>query len=93
MPEKEKKIAGIDGEYRTSSQEKELNDLFLTGFSTPSAKKILKYLRNITIERVAGPNISDIALRHREGMRFIIGLIETRMKEGENERRKQHTNK
>ena len=49
MAEKEKKIAGIDGEYRTSSQEKELNDLFLTGFSTPSAKKILKYLRNITI--------------------------------------------
>jgi hypothetical protein len=86
MAEKEKKVAGIDGEFRTNSQEKQLNDIIVTTFSTVSGRKVLQYLRNITIERVAGPNISDIELRHREGMRFIVGLIETRMKEGEHER-------
>ena len=46
----------------------------------------LKYLRSITIESVAGFNISDQELRAREGMRFLVGIIEQRIKEGKNER-------
>tara|TARA_B100000686_G_scaffold27460_1_gene27051 strand:- start:30004 stop:30282 length:279 start_codon:yes stop_codon:yes gene_type:complete len=83
---KDKNIASIDGQYRSQELEKEINDYFLTTFSAPAGKKVLKYLRTITIESVAGPNITDTELRHREGMRFIVGLIETRIKGGEYER-------
>jgi hypothetical protein len=83
-----KNVASVDGHNRSLEVEKEINDLFLTAFSSPAGKKVIKYLRNITIESVAGPNITDTELRHREGMRFIVGLIETRIKGGEHERSK-----
>ena len=83
-----KNVASVDGHNRSLEVEKEINDLFLTAFSSPVGKKVIKYLRNITIESVAGPNITDTELRHREGMRFIVGLIETRIKGGEHERSK-----
>jgi len=85
---KNKTVTSIDGHNRLAEREKEINDHFVTTFSAPSGKKVLQYLRSITIESVAGPNISDTELRHREGMRFIVGLIETRIKGGENERNK-----
>jgi len=85
---KDKKVTSIDGHNRSTEREKEINDHFVTTFSAPSGKKVLQYLRSITIESVAGPNISDTELRHREGMRFVVGLIETRIKGGEYERNK-----
>ena len=85
---KDRKVASVDGSIRSPDLEKEINLLFLSAFSSPSSKKVLQYLRSITIESVAGPNITDSELRHREGMRFIVGLIETRIKGGEHERSK-----
>ena len=85
---KDKKVTSIDGHNRSAEREKEINDHFLTTFSAPSGKKVLQYLRSITIESVAGPNISDTELRHREGMRFVVGITETRIKGGEYERNK-----
>tara|TARA_R100000322_G_scaffold60411_1_gene37356 strand:+ start:246 stop:437 length:192 start_codon:yes stop_codon:yes gene_type:complete len=55
-------------------------------FRTEHGDKVLKYLRSITIETVAGFNISNEELRSREGMRFLVGIIEQRIKEGENVR-------
>ena len=43
-------------------------------------QEFLKYLRSITIELVNGPAVSDGELRHVEGQRFLVGLIETRIK-------------
>ena len=60
----------------------------MSTFISPAGKAVLQYLRSITIESVAGPAISDAELRHREGMRFVVGLIETRIKGGEYERNK-----
>jgi len=42
----------------------------------------MDYLKSITINAVAGPEQSDSALRHLEGSRFLVGLIDTRIKLG-----------
>ena len=85
---KENKVTSIAGHIRSPERETEINLHFLSTFISPAGKAVLQYLRSITIESVAGPAISDAELRHREGMRFVVGLIETRIKGGEYERNK-----
>ena len=48
-------------------------------FSTPTGQEVLKYFRSITIEMVNGPNVSTEELRHIEGQRYLVGLIEHRI--------------
>ena len=54
-----------------------------TCFRTPTGQEVIKYLRSITIEAVTGPAASDAELRHLEGQRYIVGLIERRIKHAE----------
>lgn len=73
----------LDGFLR---QEEEDNNISLTTaqlFSTPSGKEVLRYLRSITIEAVSGANVTDAELRHMEGQRYLVGLIERRIKHAE----------
>jgi hypothetical protein len=51
-------------------------------FSEPTGEEVLRYLRSVTIEMVGGPEISDATLRHLEGQRHIVGLIERHVKRG-----------
>jgi hypothetical protein len=46
---------------------------------------VLQYLKAITIDSVAGPEISDHALRHLEGQRYIVGLIQRRVNKGKSQ--------
>ena len=62
-------------------KEKLLNDLLTTTFGTPHGIETLKYLKSITTERVAGPEIKADALFHLEGQRFLVGVIETRIRQ------------
>ena len=52
-------------------------------FNTPVGKEVLKYLRSITIEAVHGSAVTDSVLRHAEGSRFIVGVIERRIVHGD----------
>ena len=52
-------------------------------FNTPVGKEVLKYLRSITIEAVHGAAVTDSVLRHAEGSRFIVGVIERRIAHGD----------
>ena len=76
----------IDGFTRNKETESKLNESFVTLFRSDVGKYVLQYLRSITIEPVAGFNITNEELRGREGMRFLVGIIEQRIKEGENAR-------
>jgi len=78
----------VDGHIRSKEQEKKLNSLAFETFKTITGRKFLEYLRSITIENVLGPAADDATLRHLEGQRFIIGIIETRYRQGENARKK-----
>jgi len=77
----------IDGYLRTEEAERLLNKHFANLFKGDEGKKVLDYLKSITTEAVAGPNITSNALFHIEGMRFLIGVITTRIKKGENDGR------
>ncbi len=73
-------LLGPDGVQRKDEDEARLDGLVMAAFTTPSGREVLQYLRDITINSVGGPGISDGELRHREGGRFIVGIIEQRMK-------------
>ena len=74
---------GLDGYPRGKEADKKISKDISALFKTPNGKQVLKYLRSITIEAVTGPNVSDAELRHLEGQRYLVGLIERRAKQSE----------
>tara|TARA_R100000234_G_scaffold211_2_gene176 strand:+ start:96 stop:383 length:288 start_codon:yes stop_codon:yes gene_type:complete len=77
----------IDGYLRSETEEAKLNKDFANVFSGDQGKVVLDYLKSITTETVAGPNITSNGLFHIEGMRFLMGIITTRIKKGEKDGR------
>ena len=70
---------GVDGIQRPLQRDKEISLNVAEIFRTPTGNAVLKYLRSITIEMVNGPNVSTEELRHLEGQRYIVGLLERRV--------------
>ena len=83
---KPNRILGLDNFERDTQQEQLLNTLFESVFKQENAQEILRYLKQITIESVSGSEISDSALRHLEGQRYIVGLIQRRVNKGRSQR-------
>ncbi len=75
----------IDGYARSVQQEDRINELAYTVFGTPAGKEFLNYLRQITLNAPLGPDCTDNALRHREGMRYLFGIIHKRFEKGEDD--------
>ena len=76
------RVIGPDGRERPASQEARINEWFAHTFRGVAAEHVMDYLKSITINAVAGPEQSDSALRHLEGSRFLVGLIDMRIKLG-----------
>ena len=74
---------GLDGFQRPPTEDQRISKDIDSVFKTPTGKEVLKYLRSITIESVQGPNASDAELRHLEGQRYLVGLIERRINHGQ----------
>ena len=70
---------GIDGFARNREDDEVIAQNIQSLFRTPNGKAVLSYLRSVTLDLVAGPNSSDGELRHREGQRFIVAIIEKRI--------------
>ncbi len=70
---------GVDGIQRPQQMDREISLNVAEVFKTDVGRSVLKYLRSITIEMVNGPNVSTEELRHLEGQRYIVGLIESRI--------------
>jgi hypothetical protein len=70
---------GIDGIQRNRERDLEISQDIASVFSGPTGVQVLKYLRSITIEMVHGPNVASEELRHHEGQRYIVGLLEQRI--------------
>ena len=70
---------GVDGIHRPQDKDREISQNVATLFGSATGQAVLKYLRSITIEMVHGPNVTTEELRHMEGQRYIVGLIENRM--------------
>ena len=74
---------GVDNYPRAEEEDNKISLNVKSLFSSPSGKEVLKYLRSITIESVQGANASDAELRHLEGQRYLVGIIERRIKHAE----------
>jgi hypothetical protein len=70
---------GIDGHQRNREDDVRISQNIAAVFTTPTGKEILRYLRSITIEMVNGPNVTTEELRHIEGQRYIVGILEQRI--------------
>lgn len=70
---------GIDGIQRSAESDLQISMIAAEVFSTSSGAELLRYLRSITIEMVNGPNVSTEELRHLEGQRYLVGLLERRI--------------
>jgi hypothetical protein len=73
----------IDGFVRGQAADEKISQNVAALFSGDLGKEVLRYLRSITIEAVSGANIGDAELRHLEGQRYLVGLIERRIKHAE----------
>ena len=74
-----KPVNSIDGYTRSPQTEKLLNKLFGSVFKGDDGKQVLAYLKSITTEAVAGPNMSTNELFHLEGRRFLVAIIQSRI--------------
>ena len=72
-------VTGLDGFPRNKNLEEEVSLNFTHLFSQPTGQAILQYLRSITIEAVHGAAVTDEVLRHAEGQRYIVALIDRRI--------------
>jgi hypothetical protein len=79
---------GIDGLQRKREDDIEVSMNIAEIFGTPTGKEVLRYLRSITIEMVNGPNVTTEELRHLEGQRYLVGLIEQRISHAHRSKKK-----
>ena len=86
MEHQVKKLIGLDNIERSAEEEQILNEAFTIAFNTPTGVKVLEYLRSISIETVAGPQIGKDHLMHLEGQRYIVGLIQRRINKGKSQK-------
>ena len=72
----------MDGYPRDKIDDQNISLNFVSLFSSPAGTEVLKYLRSVTIEAVHGSAVTNDTLRHAEGQRYIVGLIERRIQHG-----------
>lgn len=71
----------IDGVVRTQEVEDRINEALAITFRGENGAYALNYLRSITTNFVNGPGIEPDALMHREGARWLFGVIQSRIQE------------
>lgn len=53
-----------------------------TCFAGPHGRRLMQYLRSITVERALGPGADDTHLRHLEGQRQLVHHLSTLIDRG-----------
>jgi hypothetical protein len=76
-------VLGVDGIVRPVEIEHDINATFARLFANDGGKKVIDYLRSVTVNNVQGPATPDGELRHLEGQRFLAALIERRIDLGQ----------
>lgn len=60
----------------------EIARAFARTFAGPDGARVLAHLRRLTFERFQGPAASEAALRHLDGQRALVALIEGLVRRG-----------
>ena len=77
---------GPDGKKRPKKFEHNLNESFAIVFNSAAGKDVLDYLRSVTTGRVLPPGLDANAYPYQEGARWLMGIISTRIKDGEDKK-------
>lgn len=77
---------GIDGIERSVEVDKRINENIAALLGTDAGKRLMEYLESITIKNVSGPLVTSDELRHREGQRYIVGILSQRIQQGHKEK-------
>lgn len=75
-----------DGIVRSIQEERQLNEMLATAMRDEAGQRVIKYLRSISVEMVHGPNCDPNQLMHREGARWLVGVLEQRIAYGKEKR-------
>lgn len=79
----------LENTKRAKQNDDRINADFVSLFGSELGQRVLKHLRKVTIEMVAGPFITNDELRHLEGQRFLVALIEQRVANGHRAKHKE----
>jgi pyruvate carboxylase len=72
-----------DGRQYTAEMEDDLNRLFWLVLGNDDGRKLLAYLKNITVNTTFDHNVEPNQLMHFEGRRWLVGLMQKRTDLGE----------
>ena len=86
-PKRSSGAVGPDGLVRSQKDEDDLSIMVAVALTTSAGEALMKYVRQITIEQVGGPEITNDHLRHLEGMRYLCAILERRRENGKELRR------
>jgi hypothetical protein len=68
-------VAGPEGLMLSEDEHRRINEAVARVFKGPAGKAVLDYLKAATLNSVSGPGVTDAALRHLEGQRFIVASL------------------
>jgi hypothetical protein len=82
-PRKRDQYISPDGLSRPPKIEHNLNECFAIIFRGAAGETVLNYLKSITTNRVLEPGLPENTYSYSEGARWLMGVIDTRKKHGE----------
>jgi len=90
-PKKDKRkkptqYVGPDGLKRPAKHEHDINESFAIVFNSAAGIAVLNYLKTVTTGRVLPPGLDANAYPYQEGARWLMGIISTRIKDGEDKK-------
>lgn len=81
--DKPKQYVSPDGRARDPKTEHRINEAFSIVFKGAAGEVVREYLKSISTNRVIGPGAEPTAYCYHEGARWLMGVIDTRIKDGE----------
>lgn len=80
---KKEQYVSPDGKARAPATERQINEAFAVSFRGASGAFVRNYLRSITTNKVMPPGTPPDTINYFEGARWLMGIIDTRIKDGE----------
>tara|TARA_R100000458_G_C8278337_1_gene254373 strand:+ start:3263 stop:3571 length:309 start_codon:yes stop_codon:yes gene_type:complete len=75
----------------SEEREKEIDEAFKIAFRGKSGKAVLEYLRTLTLNSALMPGCTPDQVMHREGARWLMGIILERTNRGRNPHEYKHS--
>ena len=76
----------VDGVRRPPAVERQINECFAIAFRGEVGQRTIAYLRSISVNRAHEPGTDPDVIVQMEGARWLMGVIEQRIKDGEDKK-------